>query len=449
MIAAAAMLAGIYSVPAEAAPPNIVFVLVDDLRHDALGVTGHPFVKTPNIDRIGREGAVFRNTFVTTPLCSPSRASFLTGQLVRTHGVRGNGNNSALSHKLVTFPKLIQQAGYETGYVGKWHMGNDDSPRPGFDRWVSFKGQGAHLNPQINVDGKPEQVAGYMTDILSDHAVEFVTKPRSKPFLLYLAHKAVHGPFVPAERHKELYADQPIKRTPNANDDNKDKPVLLRPVPNQPARPNQPRRARAQAADQLVRNQLRMLTAIDEGIGRILKSLEESKQLDNTVIVFTSDNGYFWGEHGLGDKRWAYEESIKIPLLVRYPGKIKAGTQLNHLALNIDIAPTLLEIAGAAIPKEVQGVSLMPMLQENRAVRARAFLEYFNEPRFRTPSWRAVRTERWKYVRYDGMPEMDELFDLQSDPYEMSNAISKPEAQQTLKDLRSDLETQFPVSGTP
>src|SRR5687767_3731535 len=187
--------------------PNIIFILVDDLRWDELGITGHPFLKTPNIDRIGREGAVFRNAFVTTPLCSPSRASFLTGQYVRTHGIRGNGDNSARSHQLVTFPRLIQQAGYETAYVGKWHMGNDDSPRPGFDRWVSFKGQGAHVDPQLNIDGRQEKATGYMADILTDHAVDFLKKPRAKPFLLYLSHKAVHGPFVPAERHRGLFAD--------------------------------------------------------------------------------------------------------------------------------------------------------------------------------------------------------------------------------------------------
>src|SRR5687768_17327185 len=157
--------------------PNIVFILIDDLRHDALGIRGHPFVKTPNIDRIGREGAVFRNAFVTTPLCSPSRASFLTGQYVRTNGIRGNGDNSAKSHQLMTFPRLIQKAGYETAYVGKWLMGNDDSPRPGFDRWVGFKGQGAHIDPQLNIDGRQEKATGYMADILTDHAVDFLKKP--------------------------------------------------------------------------------------------------------------------------------------------------------------------------------------------------------------------------------------------------------------------------------
>ena len=189
--------------------PNIIFILVDGLRWDGLGCTGHPFVKTPNIDRIGREGVLFKNFFVSIPLCSPSRGSFLTGQYAHTHGVIDNGDHSALSHKLVTFPRLLHDAGYETAYVGKWHMGTDDSPRPGFDRWVSFKGQGTYEDPTINVDGQASKVTGYMTDILNEHALNFVKAEHKKPFVLYLAHKAVHGPFTPAERHKDLYSDTP------------------------------------------------------------------------------------------------------------------------------------------------------------------------------------------------------------------------------------------------
>ncbi len=429
--------------------PNFVFILIDDLRHDALGITGHPFVKTPNIDRIGKEGTVFRNAFVTTPLCSPSRASFLTGQYVRTHGIRGNGDNSAKSHELMTFPRLIQKAGYETAYVGKWHMGTDDSPRPGFDRWVSFKGQGAHVDPLLNLDGRQEKAAGYMTDILTDHAVEFLTKPRSKPFLLYLSHKAVHGPFVPAERHRGLFADQAIKRNPNAQDDNTDKPVLLRPVQNppaQPARRNQPGRRRQGGGrgDELVRNQLRMLTAVDEGIGRLFKALEETRQLDNTVIVFTSDNGYFWGEHGLGDKRWAYEESVRIPLLIRYPRDFKAESRPEQMVLNIDIAPTLLELAAAPIPAEMEGISVLEVLKGRRPARNQVALEYFMEPRYqRIPTWQTVRTDRWKYIRYTELPGMDELYDLKTDPYEMENAVNRPDAQETLKRLKAEMEKEF------
>ena len=213
--------------------PNIVFILTDDQRWDELGITGHPFLKTPNIDRIGKEGALFRNFFVVIPLCSPSRASFLTSQYPHKHGVTTNGNNNELSHKLVTFPRLLHDAGYETAYVGKWHMGNDDMPRPGFDRWVSFKGQGTYEDPVLNKDGKAEKVSGYITDILNDEAVAFIERPHRGPFLLYLAHKAVHGPFIPAARHRDLYSEQTIVRAPSAQDTLQGKPVLLRKIENQ------------------------------------------------------------------------------------------------------------------------------------------------------------------------------------------------------------------------
>ena len=187
--------------------PNILFILVDDLRWDALGSTGHPAAKTPNIDRIAKEGARFENFFVSTPVCSPSRSSFLTGQYAHATGILDNQPRSALSHQLVTFPKLLRDAGYETAYVGKWHMGNDASPRPGFDHWASFAGQGVYENPTLNVDGRVSRVEGYTTDILNRLALAFVEQAHAKPFALYLAHKAVHSPRTPAQRHRKLYAD--------------------------------------------------------------------------------------------------------------------------------------------------------------------------------------------------------------------------------------------------
>lgn len=427
------------------ARPNFVFILVDDLRHDALGVAGHPFAKTPHIDRLAREGARFRNAFVTTPLCSPSRASFLTGQYVHTNRILGNGNNNELSHKLVTFPRLLHESGYQTAYVGKWHMGNDDMPRPGFDRWVSFKGQGQFNDPELNLDGVAGRVAGgYMTDLLNEHAVEFVRRPRTKPFCLYLSHKAVHGPFTPAARHKDLFADQEIKRAPSFHDTFEGRPALTRPVP---AKANAKGKGKALAAgqgsgDELIRNQLRCVVSIDEGVGALLKALEETKQLDNTLVIFTSDNGYFWGEHKLGDKRWAYEESIRIPLIMRYPKLVKAGTTPEALALNLDIAPTLLELAGSPIPREIQGRSLVPVLRGNVRGWRRSFLtEYFMEPGYpRTPSWQAVRNAQYKYIHYTELEGMDELYDLKADPYELKNLINEAGLAGPARELKAELE---------
>jgi N-acetylglucosamine-6-sulfatase len=419
-----------------AARPDVIFILVDDLRADALGCTGHPFVRTPHIDRLAREGVRFRNAFVTTPLCSPARASFLTGQYAHTHGVRNNTNASnARSHQLVTFPQLLQKGGYETAYVGKWHMGNDDTPRPGFNYWVSFKGQGEYVNPELNVDGKPVATEGYVTDLLTDRAIDFVKRPHEKPYCLYLAHKAVHGPFTPAERHRDAFSEEPIRRGPGAADDLEGKPALKRGGGARAA-------GAAGPADNAIRNQLRCLLAIDEGVGRIRRALEESGRLDSTAIVFTSDNGYFWGEHGLGDKRAAYEESIRIPLIARYPKLVRANSVQDALVLNLDIAPTLLELAGQPVPVSMAGRSVLPLLRGDRSDWRQSFgAEYYLEEQYpRIPTWQAVRTERWKYIRYPDVAGADELYDLKEDPFEMRNVIKQPGMGATARELRTELE---------
>jgi N-acetylglucosamine-6-sulfatase len=419
--------------------PNLLFILIDDLRHDGIGCTGHPFVKTPNIDRIAREGARFTNAFVTTPLCSPARGSYLTGQYVHKHGVTGNGDNAALSHKLVTFPRLLREAGYETGFFGKWHMGMDDSPRPGFDRWVSFRGQGRYDDPPLNIDGQRIEAKGYMTDLLSQHAVDFIRKSRTKPFCAYVAHKAVHGPFTPADRHKGLYSDPPIRRQANASDNLAGKPALTRPIEGQPGvKPG------GGSPDELIRNQMRCLTAIDEGVGQMLKALEETGQLDNTLVVFTSDNGYFWGEHGLGDKRWSYDESIRIPMLARFPKRIKAGSVVPQFALNIDIAPTMLDAAGVKPHPQMQGRSLMALFGGKPKWRGSFLSEYFMEKNFpRAPSWQAIRNGEWKYTHYPELQGMDELYHLKADPGEMNNRIADPSAKAVLEKLRRELASEM------
>jgi arylsulfatase A-like enzyme len=423
--------------------PNVVFILVDDLRWDALGCMSHPIAKTPNIDRIAKEGALFKNFFVSIPLCSPSRASFLTGQYAHKHGVTDNNDHSALSHRLVTFPKMLHDGGYETAFIGKWHMGNDDSPRPGFDRWISFKGQGVYQNPALNFDGQASRVDGYITDILNAEALKFVKAEHHKPFLLYLSHKAVHGPFTPAERHKELYADAQFKPAASAADNLEGKPVLTREVEYPAANQGKTVKKKSVAPGTIgpARGQLRALAAVDEGVGQLYQALAENKQLDNTLIIFTSDNGYFWGEHGLGDKRWAYDESIRDPLLMRYPKLIRANTTLNRIALNIDIAPTLLDLAGLEILPSIQGKSLLPLFKNSDAPWRTSFLtEYYQEKQYpRAPSWKCARTERWKFISYADLEGMDELYDLQSDPMELKNLIHDPAYEPRLKEMKAEL----------
>ena len=436
--------------------PNIVFILIDDLRWDELGIAGHPYIKTPNIDRLGKEGVVFRNAFMTTPLCSPSRASFLTGQYAHTHGITDNVDRSAASHQLRTFPLLLHQAGYETAFIGKWHMGNDDKPRPGFDRWVSFKGQGTYLDAELNEDGKSVNSSGYITDVLDGYAVDFIRRHHDKPFLVYLAHKAIHPEvtqnddgsvdlnqaerFIPAPRHERAYEGEAIPRRASYGLAPKDKPALRRQIGNLP-----PLGPATVTSDKAIFERQRTLLAIEDGVGDILKTLEETHQLNNTVIVLTSDNGYFYGEHGLSvERRLAYEESIHLPLLVRYPKLIKPGTVRDELALNIDLAPTLLSLTGVAVPQNMQGRSLVPLLRGARPAWRKSFLiEYYSDkvfPRILQMGYKAVRNQRWKYIHYLELDGMDELYDLERDPFEMKNLAGDPAVQTALEEMKRELE---------
>jgi arylsulfatase A-like enzyme len=432
--------------------PNIVFILIDDLRWDEMD---YPFVQLPNLKRIARESARFRNAFVTTPLCSPSRASFLTGQYAHNHGITDNVDRSPRSHELVTFPRLLHAAGYETAFLGKWHMGVDDTPRPGFDHWVSVKGQGSYINPEFNVNGERATISGYFTDILNRFAVDFVKQKHTQPFLLYIAHKGVHpdvhqyadgsvsdpsaSKFIPADRHKHLYENAPIPRRPNYGRPPEDKPALRRQISDLP--PLGPHTA---TDDETIRNRLRMLAAVDDGVGDLLKVLAEQGQLENTLIVFTSDEGYFYGEHGLSvERRLAYEESVRIPLYIRWPKRIKPGSAVDRTALNIDLAPTLLEAAGVPAPKDVDGRSLLPLLRGQKIRWRDSFLiEYFSDkvfPRVKQMGYQAVRTQRWTYIHYVELEGMDELYDLRADPYQMKNLIADSSAQPALRFLKEEL----------
>ena len=446
--------AGSLPAPANVAStrPNIVFILIDDLRWDEMD---YPFVRLPNLQKIAREGVRFRNAIVTTPLCSPSRASFLTGQYAHNHGITDNTDRSPRSHALVTFSRLLQEAGYETAFLGKWHMGVDDTRRPGFDHWVSVKGQGQYIDPEFNVNGKRVTVSGYFTDLLNQFAVDFLKQEHSRPFLLYVAHKGVHpdmhqyadgsvsdpsaSRFIPADRHKQLYANTPIPRRPNFARPPRDKPALRRPVSGLP-----PLGPQTVTDDETVRNRLRMLAAVDDGLGDLLRVLEERKQLDDTLIVFTSDEGYFYGEHGLSvERRLAYDESIRIPLYMRWPRLIRPGSAMDHFVLNIDLAPTLLGIAGAPAAKDADGRSLLPLLRGQKVPWRDSFLiEYFSDtvfPRMTRMGYQAVRTRDWTYIHYLELEGMHELYDLRADPYQMKNLIAAPGARRALKSMQQEL----------
>ena len=447
----------------ETPPPNLIVVLVDDLRWDEIGAAGHPFMQTPNIDRIAAEGAYFANAFTIAPLCSPSRASFLTGLYPHTHGIIDNTARNAQSHQLPTFPRRLQQAGYETAFIGKWHMGNDDTPRPGFDHWSAMRGQGEAVDPQFNIDGERTVVEGYSTDVLTDQAVRFIARPRTEPFLLYLAHKALHpnlhqrddgsvavigqGGFVPAERHRGLYADAAIPRRPNSGIPPSDKPALARRISDLPLLGPE-----TITSERTIRERSEMLMAVDDGLGRMLDTLEATGQLDNTVVVVASDHGYWYGEHGLSaERRLAYEEAIRIPLVIRYPRLIPAGSTPQPFALSIDLAPTMLDLAGQPPDTSLQGRSLVPVLRgETTEWRTSFLIEYYSDTVFQrivNMGYQAVRTERYKYIQYRDLEGMDELYDLAEDPYELNNLIDNPEAQTTLQAMKAELAALLEPAG--
>jgi N-acetylglucosamine-6-sulfatase len=444
---------------APAARPNVVFVLVDDLRFDEID---YPFVELPSIQRLAREGARFRNAFVTTPLCSPSRASFLTGQYAHAHGITDNTDRSARSHELVTFPRLLHDAGYETAFLGKWHMGVDDGARPGFDHWIGVKGQGRYLDPELNVNGERKVVNGYFTDILNGFALDFLKRPHAKPFLLFLAHKAVHpdltqnadgsvsdlsaSTFVPAERHRTLYASAAVPHRPNWGKPPVGKPALERRFPGRP-----PLGPPTGTSDETIRDRLRVLAAVDEGLGRMLGALQTSGQLANTLVVLTSDEGYFYGEHGLSvERRLAYEESVRIPLLMRLPSVVPAGRSIDELALNIDLAPTLLELCGAPTAQGMHGRSLVPLLRGERAPWRDSFvIEYFSDrvfPWVEKMGYLALRTRRYKYIHYVDLAGMDELYDLDADPYELANLAGQDAGRAALERLKPELQRLIAAS---
>jgi autotransporter-associated beta strand protein len=454
-----AVVAGLTTAPDSAhaqgpSRPNVLLLYVDDLRHDGLGVTGHPFVETPNLDqRVAGQGVNFRNSFVNCPLCSPSRASLMTGQYAAMHGYYGNDRlNAVPDERLPIYQKTLRTAGYRTGLVGKWHMDSYFEPRADFDYWAAFQGQGVHNNPQLRVkqDAAPVRTVsatGYTTTILTDYALDFLKDygaggTRSEPFALTLSFKAVHAPVGPQYTPSGgVYASQTLDRPPNALpayggfNINAEKPVFSRPGFNglvlNTSRGN---------TDQI--GQMEMMRDIDANIGRVLDTLE-AKGLDkNTLVIFTSDNGFFWGEHGRGDKRLAYEESIRVPLLMRGPGVVSGQTS-DALVTAVDLAPTILTAAGIAVPPTMQGKPLNGVLKGTGGFsRDAIYAEYYKEDKYPdVPRWDAVRTQTHLYVTHPELgAQYDELYDIVGDPYQMNNlllpgpATSLPGATQNVLD---------------
>ena len=437
--------------------PNIIFILLDDLPIDNFGVD-NPRLQTPNIDRMIREGTYVPRAAVTTSICSPSRATILTGMSTRNHGIVDNQENS--EEGLVYFPSYLQQAGYQTAYFGKWHMGMENaSPRPGFDRWVSFAGQGTYLPKgdfnqnrvqMLNVDGQAVERTDYITDELTRYQMDWLEHGRDpdKPFFLYMSHKAVHGPCRAPERYAHQYDGVNTMDLPatfaDTPENNAGKPMW---VINQRNSWHGIDVRHASGPQSLIRERATcdaVLSAVDDSVGTTLNYLRESGLDRNTIVVFFSDNGSMWGAHGLTDKRNAYEESVRVPMIVWGAG-IPQGVRSPARVRNLDLAPTFLDLAGIdAQPAQFEGASVLPVLTGETTWADFAqddfVYEYYWEWAYpMTPTTFSIVSGDYKYIQYHGIWDRDELYNLENDPQEMHNLINDPALAQLRGSLRERL----------
>jgi N-acetylglucosamine-6-sulfatase len=428
---------------------NVIFILTDDHRYDYMGFTGKvPWLKTPNMDKLAAEGAYMKNAFVTTSLCSPSRASILTGQFSHVHTIVDN--NAPNPGGLIYFPQYLQKAGYQTSFFGKWHMGNASAePRPGFDHWESFRGQGKYYAPDLNIDGVENVYddSVYITDLLTEHAINWLNnREKDKPFFMYLSHKAVHAGFEPAKRHKGVYEGKKITLPSTYTQTTTDEYKTLK----WPEWVKQQRYSWHGVDymyhgdgdfDELVQRYCETLLGVDESVGTIMNWLKENGLDESTMVIYMGDNGFSWGEHGLIDKRHFYEESVKVPMLVRCPEIFKGGEPIEKMVQNIDIAPTILECAGLEKPEYMPGNSFIQLLEgNNEGWRDKIFYEYYWEYDFpMTPTVYGVRTDSFKFIRYQGIWDQNELYNLIDDPDEMYNLMGEKKYDQIARELCVDL----------
>lgn len=496
--------------------PNILFIFSDDHALNAISAYGGPLKEvapTPNLDRISDEGAIFTRSYCTNSICGPSRAAILTGKHSHVNGYLDN-NNSAFDGSQTTFPKLLQKAGYQTAIVGKWHL---VSAPQGFDYWEILPGQGSYYNPDfLQQDGTKKRYTGYCTDLITDRAIEWLDKrDKKKPFMLMCQHKAPHRNWSPAPRHYDLFEGELIPEPETLFDDYAGRSGTLKKQAMSIAKDmywghdmkqhgenlfpesfasgikngeygrmndeqkklwdasykprNQDMIAKIRSGElkgdaitswkyqRYLKDYLRCIRAVDEGVGRVLEYLDENGLRDNTIVIYSSDQGFYLGEHGWYDKRWMFEESLSMPFLVRWPGVVKPGSRSGTIIQNIDYAPTFLEIAGVDIPKTIQGRSLLPVLKASGEKpadwREGIYYYYSGERTHEVAAHDGVRDERYKLMRFPGSDEWN-LFDVEKDPQEMKSVHDDPEYASVLakmkvlyQELRS--EYQMDVATTP
>ena len=468
------------SLAADAKRPNIVFIFSDDHAYQAISAYNDPrkLIETPNIDRIGKEGVCFTRCLVPNSICGPSRATVLTGKYNHINGFVNN-TNCRFDGSQMTFPKLLQAAGYQTAMIGKWHLISDPT---GFDFWQILPGQGVYYNPPMIRNGERLALNGYVTDLITDASIDWLkSRDKSKPFLLMCHHKAPHREWEPPLRlldheHGRRYPepetlfdnysgrgiaehdqDMTIEKTMNLKDLKLTAPPQLTPEQRKEwdayydPRNEEFRQANLSGKElvswkyqRYMHDYLACVKAVDEGVGRLLKYLDDEGLADNTIVVYSSDQGFYLGEHGWFDKRWIFEESLRTPLLIRWPGAAKAGTINNAIVSNLDFGETFLEAAGLPVPEEMQGHSLVPVLKGMTPSdwRTSFYYQYYEypAPHHVRPHYGVV-TDRYKLVHFYGTKDdYWELFDLAKDPHEMRSVFNNTEYADAQKELEKELQ---------
>ncbi len=433
----------------EAPRPNFLLMYTDDQHWDTIGVAQReegsnarfPWFQTPNLDRLANEGFRCRNAFCVCSLCSPGRGAILTGQYPHMTGIVHN--QQPFPDTLPTYASLLRKAGYTTAFIGKWHMGSQHGKRPGFDFSASFIGQGTYGGVKFEVNGVPTPSQGWTDDTSANYAIDFITKNKDKPFCVAIGFKSPHGPWFPADRNKNRYENEKILPPVNANA----KPPfpradsgVLKAGKKGKEEISDGENISAAEVQEKIKDYFRCIYGVDENIGRLLDTLENLGLSKNTMIIFLTDNGFYLGEHGLSNKCSDYEESLRIPFLVRYPALPNKGVLIDQMVLNIDIAPTMLDFAGVPIPSQMQGKSFRPLLEGQKTEWRKEFLfEYFGGGDSFTPPIVGVRTESGKYITYPHHDDWRELFNLDSDSHEMKNLVKDPSSLDFLHQMESEL----------
>ena len=449
LLAACVLAASVSTAVAAERRPNILYIMADDHAAHAISAYGSKINKTPNIDRIATGGMRFDNCFCTNSICTPSRAVIITGKYSHLNGVpvfnRFDGRQPTLA-------KYLQQSGYHTGMIGKWHLGSDPT---GFSYWNILPGQGVYHNPAFIERGQRKKHTGYCTDLIADFSLKFLEdRPKDKPFFLMCHHKAPHRPWQPDAKHRKQWEKVQVPEPATFDDDYAtrsdaareatmriDRDLTPGDLKQTPPEGLSAKELKKWKYQRYMRDYLACVASVDDNVGRLLDYLDKKGLADNTIVIYTSDQGFYLGDHNWFDKRFMYEESLRMPLLVRWPAQVKAGTVNDAMVLNVDFAPTLLDAAGLKVPADMQGRSFLPLLRgaKPKDWRTSMYYRYYHYPQHhRVQPHYGVRTARSKLIFFNKIKQW-ELFDLQKDPHELKNVYADPAYADRVKTLKAEL----------